>query len=325
MTSPDRYIEAAADALGFWEIEARSIEVIWRSENVTCRVESGDGVRHVLRLHRPGYSSAAELRSEVVWVESLAASGLAVASSVPGSDGGHHTQVAVDGEPHFVSFVEWVEGEPMVHALHRGEHDVVGWYREVGRIAATIRAHSLDWQPPPWFERRRWDLDGLLGGQPLWGRFWDSPSLDAGQRATLRSARDELGRELQSIGTGPSDFGLIHADLHMGNLMVHDGALTVIDFDDAGFGYFAHELGVSLHALLDTEWFEPGRAALIEGFLAEAPDGEAVVAALDAFLTIRCLMLISWLDDRTTLAEYERRDEVGSRAVAAAEAYLEGR
>ena len=38
----------------------------------------------------------------------------------------------------------------------------------------------------------------------------------------------------------------IHADLHAGNILVRDGGVTVIDVDDAGFGWHVYELAVAL-------------------------------------------------------------------------------
>ncbi len=322
MSSTDETIEAARSALRFWDIEADSIEVIWRSENLVCRAISNGGERHVVRLHRPGYNTLTELRSEVAWVESLADFGITVARPVAGTDGGHHVEVALGGVPHQASLVEWVEGEPVTYALEAGEHDIVGWYRELGAIAATIRAHSQDWEPPPWFRRRHWDLDGLLGESPLWGRFWESPSVTPDQEPVLRQVRHVLSEDMEAIGCDRSQYGLIHADLHVGNVMVDRGRLTVIDFDDSGYGYFAHELAVALHSLLHTDYFEGGRAALVEGFLSVAPESEEVIVLIDTFLTIRSLMLVSWLDQRPAIPEYEHRAIVAAQAAAAAERYL---
>ena len=43
---------------------------------------------------------------------------------------------------------------------------------------------------------------------------------------------------------------MIHADLHLDNILSFDDSLTVIDFDDSGFGWHACDLA---HALWDPE------------------------------------------------------------------------
>ena len=42
------------------------------------------------------------------------------------------------------------------------------------------------------YMRRRWDIDGLLGEDPLWGRFWEVSSLTPNQKTTFGEARKVL-------------------------------------------------------------------------------------------------------------------------------------
>ena len=46
---------------------------------------------------------------------------------------------------------------------------------------------------------------------------------------------------------------LIHADLHMGNVIDQNGELHIIDFDDAGFGYPSQDLSISIFYLRDAK------------------------------------------------------------------------
>ncbi|MCP3935896.1 MAG: phosphotransferase [Actinomycetia bacterium] len=325
MSTADEILAAASDALVHWDIDAPTIAVLSHTENIVCRVDYGPGPRRVLRLHRPGYNSLGELRSEIAWAESLASFGLTVATPVPLPNGGHHVEVTVDGQPSFASVIEWIEGHPLTDALTSEPSTTTDWYHRLGVIAATIRAHGQTWTPPAWFQRRSWDADGLLGENPLWGRFWESPALDTDQQHLFDHVRSLLRQDLDQITTDPSTYGLIHADLHSDNLMVHDGNLTVIDFDDAGFGYYSHELAVGLRSLLDTEWLEPATESLAEGYASIASDADRVIAEVDTFLTIRCLMLVGWLDQRPTIALYQYRDQLALQAEAAANRYLDRR
>ena len=43
-----------------------------------------------------------------------------------------------------------------------------------------------------------------------------------------------LRARLAAFGTGPARYGLIHADIRLANLLVDDGRVSVIDFDDCG-------------------------------------------------------------------------------------------
>lgn len=42
-------------------------------------------------------------------------------------------------------------------------------------------------------------------------------------------------------------YGLIHTDAHPGNLIVKDGNITVIDFDDCAYKWFASDIAIAIY------------------------------------------------------------------------------
>ena len=136
------------------------------------------------------------------------------------------------------------------------------------------------------------------------------------------AARDRLGTELAALSTGPERFGLIHADLHLANVMSDGRELTVIDFDDAGYGWFVHEIAVSLHPMLDDPRYDDALAAIVEGYRDVVPLGDADVALIDLFMTVRCLMIVGWLDARPEVPIYEFFPELAAQSEAQARRYL---
>ena len=53
------------------------------------------------------------------------------------------------------------------------------------------------------------------------------------------------------LGEAAEHFGLIHADLHFGNLISGPLGLGVIDFAEAAPGYFAFDLALTAGELMD--------------------------------------------------------------------------
>ena len=43
----------------------------------------------------------------------------------------------------------------------------------------------------------------------------------------------------------PAVYSMIHADMHPGNVLVDGDRLTVIDFDDAAWGWHAYDIAVA--------------------------------------------------------------------------------
>ena len=299
-----------------------AVELLSLSENAVFRVDTAASRPFVLRLHRPGYNTLPEMESEVVWVEALRASGVNASVPKQALDGARYVTVRVGDELRVAGAIEWVDGEPMQDLLERDASRVAQQYRLLGSVAARIRLQSEHWQPPTGFVRRRWDRDGLVGSNPLWGRFWEVPSLDESQRTVLVAARDELREELGSLSTDSSEFGLIHADLHLNNVMVSGSVSVVIDFDDAGFGWYLHELAVALHPALELPWYLEARAALLEGYEKSSALTDRERLLLDSFVTMRCLMVVGWLAARPELELHAFLPQVTEQAVRHASTWL---
>lgn len=321
MPTADQFLAAAWQTAPRFGLAPESVRLLSHSENVVFEVALADR-RLVMRLHRPGYNSLDELRSEVRWVQALGAAGLPVPAAVPASDGDYYVEVSIADEVRFVGVVEWVDGSPVGGPIEGNGDWVVDHYRSIGSLAARIRAHHATWTPPPGFVRRAWDAAGLVGESPLWGRFWEVEALDTRRRALFTECRDRLLDELTALPTGADHYGLIHADLHLGNLMADGEHLTVIDFDDAGHGWFAHELAVALHPVLEEPWEHEARASLVDGYCDIHPLSDHEEALIDTFLTMRSMMIIGWLDARRELPAYEHFPDLAEQAERAALRYL---
>lgn len=302
----------AAAAAPLWGFDPGELRLAARRENTVYRV--GD---HALRLHRLGYRSDPELRSELNWMQALAAGGLQVPAPVASCAG--RLVETVSGLQ--VSVITWLPGRMLgAQGALEGVADRVGLVRQLGALLAQMHDLSDAWQPPPDFTRPRWDAAGLVGDAPLWGPFWDHPHLRPDQRALFLAARDAARAQLARLNA--PDFGLIHADAITENLMLDAGRLSLIDFDDGGWGYRDFDLATFLFRQLAVPDYPALRAALLAGY---APRRRADPAALDLFILLRALTYPGWI--------VPRLDEPGgaersARAIAQAEplarAYLAG-
>lgn len=280
-------MSAAEEAAGLWG--GRVHRALRLRENEVYEIALPGGRRAALRLHRRGYQSAAAIRSELWWCAALAQAGLPVPAAVALPEGGH---LAVLACGRMSSVVEWVEGAPLGEAgvpLAGRVVDQAAQHHALGRLLARVHAATDALVLPDGFERPRWDRDGLVGEAPFWGRFWEHPALSAGQAGVLAEARAWLAAQL-AVHDGPT--GLIHADVLRENILVNDGSLSLIDFDDSGFGYRLYDLGT----VLSQNLYEPGyaeiRAALCEGY------GLRDHSEVDAFTLARTLASVGWAAPR---------------------------
>ena len=305
----------ARQAAALWGFDAERITLAARRENVVWRAEDGRGA-FALRLHRPFYRTEAQLLSELRWMEALAAAGLSVPRPLPSKTGRLVERV---GDT-FVDVLTWLPGRPLgAQGQMNGIADRTGLCHDLGAMLARLHALSDAWTPPAGFTRPVWDRAGLLGDAPLWGPFWDNPGLSGTQRGLFLAARDKARGHLAAI-EGDLDYGLIHAAALSENIMIHEGHLSLIDFDDGGWGFRDFELATVLMRFLPAPDYTDLRAALLAGYRCR----RAVEAeTLDLFILLRALSYPGWIIPR--LSEpggAERSARAIATALPLAEGYL---
>lgn len=286
-------IEAlAAEAVSHWN--GKVIRMLRNRENAVFEVALPMG-RAALRLHRMGYQDDAAIRSELWWCAALAAKGVAVPAALPSRSGDFLVKLS-NGRN--ASIIGWIEGEAFGEAWHplpcTAEQRLTR-HHALGVLLAQVHAATDQLTLPADFTRPRWDIDGLVGEAPFWGRFWEHPAATPAQAETLRAARDFLRVQLSAYQQNGGDFGPIHADVLRENILVNNESLSLIDFDDSGFGFRLYDLGTALSQNLHEPDYPHIRDALVAGYAQTRP---ATAALADLFTLARCCASVGWMAPR---------------------------
>jgi Ser/Thr protein kinase RdoA (MazF antagonist) len=297
--------ELAAAAVSKWDLELGELELIKYRENaVFCATTTG-GERYAVRIHRAGYHTDDELRSELQWMEALAAHGMEVPELRPTCEGEAFAVVSGGGvpEPRQIDVFEWVEGRPL-GAAETGVADtstVENTFFTIGRLAAQLHDQATGWTLPAGFTRHAWDTAGLVGPEPFWGRFWELQALTQAQRALLLQARDRLFQDLEAYAADPASAGrysLIHADFVAENLMVDGDKVRLIDFDDAGFGWHLFELATAVFFDMDADYFDRAYTALLAGYRSRRTLPDQQLQYMPLFFLARSFTYLGWVHTR---------------------------
>jgi Ser/Thr protein kinase RdoA (MazF antagonist) len=332
---PEDFVEQmqalALAALNRWNLAVTHLSPIKVRENAVFRIDLAGGGRAVLRVHRLGYHSDSALESEFAWLRALESAGIQVPRVIRSRNARDFELVETGGAERArqIDVFEWIDGRQLgsIESGIAGEETAIAaQYESIGAIAARMHNHTSGWQHPPAFQRHSWDAAGLVGEQPLWGRFWDLAALTEAQRILLLQARTAIASDLAAYGTQPDRYGLIHADLVPENLLVDGDRVCVIDFDDAGFGWHLFELATSLYFISGDDVFPAARAALIRGYRTQRPLPEQALDWLPLFLAARGTTYLGWVHTRQgSETAREMTPYLIERACAVAEEYLAGR
>lgn len=283
--------QGVCDAWGL-DVFRTELRLVTVSENATFSVLVDEKPYAMLRVCQPGYvGDSLAVASELTWVQALAGvADVNVVEPLPMASGFLVADVRDEsGFAWSCACTRYVLGATLERAA-----DPSRSYRTVGEWAARLHNQARTWHPPQGFTRFSWDIDAMVGEHPRWGS-WREAQL-TGSDAFLFERAEWAAREVVArAGKTPANWGLIHADMRLSNIVVGpDGQLTIIDFDDCGFSWYLYDFAAAL-TFVEHKPYAPAMAkSWIEGYrsVAELPDSALDLAC--ALSMLRRLQMVGW-------------------------------
>jgi Ser/Thr protein kinase RdoA (MazF antagonist) len=272
--------DLACAALREQGIAVRRLRWMGQHTNHLFRCDAATGERLVVRVCLPGGRSDAELDAELTWLAALARdTGL----TVPVARFSAHvaTPQLPDGG-RCIAF-GWVQGRS---CGYRPSGRLIA---DLGRVIGTLHGHAMGFRPPPGFTRPALDLHQLT-----WTGTWHASQLarqpiDPAVRHVLTETAGRVEAVLARLGQDPAGYGLVHADLDLGNVLDHHGQARPIDFDDTSWGHYALDLAIAADSIP-----EALRPVLLAGYQAVRPLPPGYEEHQAALLAARRLYLVIW-------------------------------
>lgn len=262
------------------------------------------GTDYVVRVHRRGYHTDAELACELDFVSALESEGVAVPRFLRTRDGQGFARVGADtaaGEhqidlqlllPNRGNFGDERTGVDGTATIDPND------FRDLGRLIATVHDATERSGYRMAVPRDDWDLDGLVGVEPAWGDPLRLTELVGAEREIVVAAIDRVREVLDAYGQPEGRFGPIHSDLTPENVLRTDGGLVLIDFDDFAAGWHLFDLATAIHFFTPHPRAAEYRAALFAGYESVRPLDAADHEAFPAMLLARSLTYLGWAADR---------------------------
>lgn len=318
----DSLQQALKPELCQWQLsEQTRLSLLCLSENATFRADDPDRSNPlIIRVHRPGYHSLAEITSELEWINQLRSNAIVRTPQPVVTTSGEPLVTINDAvEPRHIAAFEFMPGtEPDENG------DLSQGFHQLGETTARLHQHAQLWQRPDSFTRKTWNFDTTVGDSPHWGDWRAALGLKPQGRDILGACIDLLRQQLNEYGQGSDRFGLIHADLRLANLLVDGENLSVIDFDDCGFGWYLYDFAAAISFFETSAQIPTWQRAWVAGYRQVTALDDTEVEKIPMFIMLRRLLLTAWLASH---AETATAQELGSGyttdTVAMARAYLQ--
>lgn len=275
---------------GLADARARVLQDRW---NHIYRIDTRDGAAYSLRITAPEFKERRWMEDELAFLDFAAGVGtVAAPRPVRNRTGELITAIPTEAGERLACLFAWVEGEPS------GRHLSPEILRQCGRLTAHLHEIGRAFPFPS-------EENGFRKG------YRYDQALAQSHREWIPQHRAEIGPENEALlegaiayavtgmdrmGTTRQNYGVIHADLHFGNFLVHNGQVSVIDFDQLGRGHFCYDIAFTLTELFDEPETQPERwQAYKAGYEEVTPLPFAEDAELDPFTVAVGLAFLDWV------------------------------
>lgn len=245
----------ALRALAEYDLEWNRIELIGMSDSVTFRIETEDSGSFLLRIHGERFNRE-EILSELEWTRYLnQTAGFVVPQGLASSGGGYILETGCEERRlAWATVMHWVEGEPVEVNLP-DDHIF-----RMGNMLAGMHEAATTFVPSAGFTRPVWGADSF---KLEWSKLEEHHAVmvTEEQWKLYQAAAAKIRTDLEAMQPDASSYGLIHGDLHSGNIVFDQGQPRAIDFGRCGYGYFLYDMAAALLELSPAQ-----RGSLIQGY-----------------------------------------------------------
>lgn len=228
----------------------RPIQESERSFVFACQHESGKDA--ILRITHDSHRTYQQVCGEMDWIEYLLQRDMSVTRPMVSQGGALVEKVNAGSSDFSCVLFETAKGR-----APKAEDWNSQLFVDMGRFLGRMHALTQNYAPtradssrPTWSE----EMEVIL-----------SRRLPASEDSIVSRYRDIL-HYLLPLDKPDDAYGLVHVDFHRGNFFVSDRAITLFDFDDCQYSWFANDIAMALFYAIPMDGDEEERQRLAQQF-----------------------------------------------------------
>lgn len=296
-----RLRKLAEEAVKKFPVKVKTIYFIHHGENATFKVTDNKNQKYLLRIHRGGYHTVGAIREELAWVENVGCmTDLKVPVPLRSKENNLVENIflsEINRERQCCMF-HWIEGERMWKGLSEKHLYLIG--QNMGKLQKHTGKRKVK-------HRNYWTADGLLGKNPKMGPVTNLSVATKKEQEIITRKRDEVFKVIKAYEQKyPQRSGLIHADMHLGNVIFAKNEMGIIDFDDSGYGAYMYDVVIPLimtrHALKerkDLKLMPKFKEAMLKGYSENMNIEQIDMDMIDWYEKARAITMLGWVQSRS--------------------------
>lgn len=223
--------EVAAEAASRWGINDADLIDLGGFESFVYEAPIA-GADAVLKIGHSDRRSVDLLVAEAEFTRYLAAESITVSAALV-SSAGNLVERMPDGSG--AEFLATAWSKAPGDAVGRENDDAKFWAAH-GALLGRMHSASISYKPTG---LRRPDWDDMV--------FLDDSLHIPETDIAATQHRDTILRSLRELPKDRGTYGLVHHDAHGGNVLFDGTAVTIFDFDDCGYNWFANDLAIVMY------------------------------------------------------------------------------
>lgn len=234
MPDTDRIEQIGLAATRLWQAMPHSIRPVNDSANLVLTFDTSDK-RIFLRLTSRRDRRLEQVEAELDFLSYLHKGGVSVSLPVHSVNDRPIEIIRIENDALLACAFQEAVGEQFIFGDDEANEKE---FRLRGQTLGRIHALARDYAAPPGRRRFHWDEDELLCNTERYLPRSES---------VVWTEYDQLMSWLRHLPRSSASFGLIHGDFGPTNYRRRDGELTVFDFDDSCYHWFAYDLAVTIY------------------------------------------------------------------------------
>jgi Ser/Thr protein kinase RdoA (MazF antagonist) len=263
-----------------WGSDSGTVKFFRASANFVCRFQK-DSQTYFLRFNHADERRVEEIAGEIAYLKYLAAQGITLANPIPSLTGKEVESVLTSlGTYHAVVF-EALPGKEM-HIEDMDDHRFPLWGKALGELHRASQQYKQA-NRPTWQDHLHLVAEILTKNEDV--------------------ARKELAflqPRIQDFPIQDQNFGLIHFDFELDNLIWDGNRPGIIDFDDCAWYWFGADIAFALRDLFadradQVDFEQKALLAFLDGYRLAKPLDPETVRQIPLFLRLHNLFMFARL------------------------------
>lgn len=285
-----------------FDTSAIKIDFLRKSHNYIFKVTCSNAP-FILRVSSEKHRSIQQIESEIDFQCYLYKNGAPVVTPIFTSEGKCVIIYKTEGQNYFVSALSWAKGDNWDNRSDYTTQKQIN----IGKALGSIHRLSKKYTPKGIVKRRFWyESQHLIQARKIFLNY----------NSDLYRIFIEYMEEMKTLSKEDNVFGLTHGDYLLSNYMIDDkDNVTVFDFDECEYSWYATDISICLHCYLigaspeqlstRADVAETMLYNILLGYKSESSITENMVWGLEPLFKMRDFIYLSTILTKEKLYEWD--------------------